>query len=221
VRGLTPSRPASTASAFNAKRKSWYAPCEQIKHDGQITKKSVQSLRAKNIPLAPSGKIKMHNSRHPCPTKRGRRPSSQTRGQGAVGRDGAKDERIRCVRRNRFGSDAPMQAFKFKGSQRCPESDGVTKSRVTRTISYKPLKPLRREGPEAFRPNLYAHVQPILVQHAHETAGAARAPRSSLRPLISGGAKLEQTSGKIVPPRNAKTASSRHCERSEAIHVAT
>jgi hypothetical protein len=32
----------------------------------------------------------------------------------------------------------PDAGVKFEGGQRCLESDGVTKSRVTRTISYKP-----------------------------------------------------------------------------------
>ena len=32
----------------------------------------------------------------------------------------------------------PDAGVKFEGRQRCLKSDGVTKSRVTRTISYKP-----------------------------------------------------------------------------------
>ena len=32
----------------------------------------------------------------------------------------------------------PDAGVKFEGCQRWPKSDGVTKSRVTRTISYKP-----------------------------------------------------------------------------------
>ena len=32
----------------------------------------------------------------------------------------------------------PDAGVKFEGGQRCLQNDGVTKSRVTRTISYKP-----------------------------------------------------------------------------------
>jgi hypothetical protein len=52
---------------------------------------------------------------------------------------------------------------------------------------------------------------------ARETAGAART-RSSLRPLILRRAKKMQTSGD--QRREIATLYPRHCERSEAIHVA-
>ena len=68
---------------------------------------------------------------------KGRWPSSQTWG------------RERWTRRLRLTSAAfaygevvwvrrPDAGVKFEGGQRCLQSDGVTKSRVTRTISYKP-----------------------------------------------------------------------------------
>jgi hypothetical protein len=58
----------------------------------------------------------------------------------------------------------------------------------------------------------------FFLQFAHEIAGAARI-RHSLRPLIGGGESYLQTSGAVCR-ENAKLFP-RHCERSEAIHVAT
>src|SRR5258708_25259387 len=54
---------------------------------------------------------------------------------------------------------------------------------------------------------------------ARETAGAART-RSSLRPLIFRGARLSANFGRTAS-RKCEVVSSRHCERSEAIHGAT
>jgi hypothetical protein len=53
---------------------------------------------------------------------------------------------------------------------------------------------------------------------ARETAGAART-RSSLRPLILRRDNEMQNFGRIAP-REGEVAFNRHCERSEAIHLA-
>ena len=55
----------------------------------------------------------------------------------AMDADAATDERGTCVRRNRLGP-TPRCRRQVQGRPTLPESDGVTKSRVTRTISYKP-----------------------------------------------------------------------------------
>src|SRR4051794_5867182 len=57
----------------------------------------------------------------------------------------------------------------------------------------------------------------LLLPIAHETAGAART-RHSLRPLIGEGGKYSQTSGAMR--RGNAELYPRHCERSEAIHIA-
>src|SRR6185437_14386217 len=54
----------------------------------------------------------------------------------------------------------------------------------------------------------------LFALFAHETAGAA-STRHSLLPLF-GGQRHENLGRKV--PRECETASSRHCERSEAIH---
>src|ERR1700712_4414028 len=59
------------------------------------------------------------------------------RGAGSGGRKTATDERGTCVRRNRLGP-TPRCRRQVRRRPTLPESDGVTKSRVTRTITYKP-----------------------------------------------------------------------------------
>src|SRR6478672_7738010 len=57
----------------------------------------------------------------------------------------------------------------------------------------------------------------LFAQIARETAGAA-STRSSLRPLSSGGPNENANLGRSTP-RECETVSTRHCERSEAIHL--
>src|SRR5260370_24882349 len=58
----------------------------------------------------------------------------------------------------------------------------------------------------------YAHL-------ARETAGAART-RLSLRPLFDGGADNDANLGRTTPRECERMVDHRHCERSEAIHLA-
>src|SRR5438105_2268696 len=58
----------------------------------------------------------------------------------------------------------------------------------------------------------------LFAQIARETAGAA-STRSSLRPLISKRANEDASLGRSAP-REGTNSFSRHCERSEAIHLA-
>ena len=57
----------------------------------------------------------------------------------------------------------------------------------------------------------------LFAQIARETAGAA-STRSSLRPLFRRGPKEDANLGRSAP-RECKSSFSRHCERSEAIHL--
>src|SRR5437870_4288189 len=59
----------------------------------------------------------------------------------------------------------------------------------------------------------------LFAQIARETAGAA-CTRSSLRPSSSGGTSEVANLGRSAP-REGQTLPSRHCERSEAIHIPT
>src|SRR5215216_2926737 len=59
----------------------------------------------------------------------------------------------------------------------------------------------------------------LFAQIARETAGAA-GTRSSLRPLFSRRTNEDANLGQIMP-RECEDSSSRHCERSEAIHLST
>jgi hypothetical protein len=59
----------------------------------------------------------------------------------------------------------------------------------------------------------------LSVHIAHETAGAARI-RHSLRPLHFRGRKDTQTSGTSCRENGDTCLAHRHCERSEAIHLA-
>ena len=73
------------------------------------------------------------------PVYRGKR-GDRDRHDRAVGCDGREvttDERGFKRTVKSFGSDAPMQASTRDEANASP-GDGVTKSRVTRTISYKP-----------------------------------------------------------------------------------
>jgi len=146
-------------------------------HDGQITK-SMSSPSRKNIPLAPSGKS---NAQLPpsCPT-RGASAVVANAGQGAVDAMVRKTSasvaygEIVWVRR-------PDAGVKFKGSQRCPramvsqKAGSPGRSRISR-------KAIAWGRPVCSPLNLYARGQHISLQHACETAGAART-RSSPRPL--------------------------------------
>src|SRR5437588_3072383 len=87
----------------------------------------------------------------------------------------------------------PDAGVKFNGSQRCPramvsqKAGSSGRSRISR-------KPVAWGRPACCPLNLYARGQQIYLQHACETAGAART-RPSPRPLIFGGQTKCTTSG--------------------------
>jgi hypothetical protein len=91
----------------------------------------------------------------------------------------------------------PDAGVKFKGSQRCPramvsqKAGSPGRSRISR-------KAVAWGRPVCSPLNLYARGQHISLQHACETAGAART-RSSPRPLLFRRANEMQNSGRIAP----------------------
>ena len=132
----------------------------------------------KNIPLAPSGKSTV-----------GLPPSCPARGASAVVANegqGAMDAMLRLTSATlAYGEIVwvrrPDAGVKFEGGQRCPramvsrKAGSPGRTRISR-------KAIAWGRPACCQLNLYARGPHIVLQHACETAGAART-RSSPRPL--------------------------------------
>ena len=111
----------------------------------------------------------------------------------------------------------PDAGVKFEGGQRCPramvsqKAGSPGRSRISR-------KAIAWGRPVCSPLNLYARGQHIPMQHACETAGAART-RSSPRPLCLEGGRDAKLRAHCAA-RIRADAYQRHCERSEAIQRA-
>jgi len=197
-----------TAQALSRRATATKQPDGQINSDFQ---KSCQ-VQESEIFRFTRGANQPHNSAR-LTADEGRWPSSRTRGEMRWTRE----LRLTCAARaygevvwfGRRGAGAKLRGVYFL------RGDGGKRA-VLRGEHEVSRKAVAQGRPECSRCPVCSCAV-LLAQIARGTAGAA-STRSSLHPLFSKGANEDANLGRPAP-REGEGMSTRHCKRSEAIHV--